>query len=95
MDNFESRSVHFRPQFQVAAPKRSQLSPEEQRLVGAPPPRQGEVELDGVRYYSANGNVCQYFPAEKRRPEAPPKSACWINGRWLLAAPVLNTGLVK
>nr|HPQ96849.1 hypothetical protein [Thiolinea sp.] len=60
------------------------------RLIGAPPPRDGLVELDGTRYYSANGNVCQYFRSV-RNPVETPQPACFVNGRWQLAAPVLNT----
>ncbi len=95
VDDFDKRSVYFQPKFQLEAPKRTALSPEEQRLVGAPPPQQGEVLLDGVRYYSANGHICQYFITRNRQPEIGSKSACYINGRWVLAAPVLNTDPIK
>jgi len=93
-DVVEQRSARFRPQFQFAAPAREALSAAEQRLVGAPPPRSGLVELGGSRYYSANGNICQYFRST-RNPVETPQPACFVNGRWQLAAPVLNTQTVK
>lgn len=95
VDDLDIRSVNFQPKFQFEAPQRENLTPEEQRLVGAPPPRQGEVVLDGVRYYSANGHVCQYFNSASSKVGAKPKSACWINNKWVLAVPVLNTEPVK
>ncbi len=96
VDDFDMRSVQFRPQYRFKAPGRSELTAEEKRLVGAPPPRQGKVVLDGAtRYYSANGHVCQYINVARHRSGTGRKSACFIGGRWVLAAPVLNTQPVK
>lgn len=96
VDDFDQRSVEFRPQYRFQAPQRGELTPAEKRLLGAPPPRQGRVILDGAtRYYSANGNVCQYITTARYQPGAGRKSACFIGGRWVLAAPVLNTSPVK
>lgn len=94
--NLDKRSVEFRPQYRFKAPDRGELTAAEKRLVGAPPPSQGQVVLDGAtRYYSANGHVCQYINAARSRPDVGRKSACFIGGRWVLAAPVLNTQPVK
>ncbi|MEZ5537341.1 MAG: hypothetical protein R3F02_17190 [Thiolinea sp.] len=96
VDEFEQRSVTFRPQYRFKAPERGELSVAEKRLLGAPPPQQGKVILDGAtRYYSANGHVCQYLNVAHRQPGAGRKSACFVGGRWVLAAPVLNTQPVK
>nr|CAA6828277.1 MAG: Unknown protein [uncultured Thiotrichaceae bacterium] len=92
----DRRSVNFQPQYRFKVPQRGELTPVEKRLVGAAPPRQGKVVLDGaVRYYSANGHVCQYINVARYQPGAGRKSACFIGGRWVLAAPVLNTQSVK
>lgn len=96
VDDFDARSVQFRPQYRFKAPGRGELTAVEKRLVGAAPPRQGKVVLDGaVRYYSANGHVCQYINVARYQPGVGRKSACFIGGRWVLAAPVLNTQPVK
>lgn len=95
VDEYEQRSANFQPKFQFQAPAREELTAEEKRLIGAPPPQQGEVILDGVRYYSGNGYICQYFTQGRGRNDPRPKSACWINGRWVLAAPVVNTEPAK
>jgi hypothetical protein len=96
VDDFDQRSVTFRPQYRFQAPERGELSAAEKRLLGAPPPRQGKVILDGAtRYYSANGHVCQYINAPGYQAAGGRKSACFVGGRWVLAAPVLNTQPVK
>lgn len=93
VDDLAPRSVNFRPQYQLKVPAREELSEREKKMVGAPPPPKGVVLLDGTRYYSGNGHVCQLFKDTryKKSVTASPKSACFINGRWVLAAPVLNS----
>lgn len=96
LEQFEQRSVNFRPQYRLKAPAREELTLAEKRLLGAPPPKQGQVVLDGAtRYYSANGHVCQYINISRYQQAGGRKSACFINGRWVLAAPVLNTPAVR
>ncbi len=95
VDEYQQRSATFQPKFQFQAPAREELTAEEKRLIGAPPPQKGEVILDGVRYYSGNGYICQYFTQGRGRNDPRPKSACWINGRWVLAAPIVNTEPAK
>ena len=91
MVDFEQSSVNFRPNFQLEQPKREQLRPGEQHLVGAPPPPAGTVLLDGTRYYSANGHVCHYLRDKRTVSNGDIRTACYINGRWEVAAPVLNS----
>ena len=95
VDEFAQRSVNFQPQYEFNQPKREELSAGEQRLVGAPPPPKGVALLDGTRYYSANGHVCQLFKDTRYQSPVGSKSACFIDGRWVLAAPVLNTRQAK
>lgn len=95
VDEFAQRSVQFQPQYDFNKPKRETLTPSEQKLVGAPPPPKGIVLLDGTRYYSANGHVCHLFKDTRYQSPVGTKSACYIDGRWVLAAPVLNTRQAK
>ncbi len=95
VDEFAQRSANFKPQYEFKQPEREELSPGEQRLVGAPPPPKGVVLLDGTRYYSANGHVCQLFKDTRYQSPIGSKSACFVDGRWVLAAPVLNTRQAK
>ncbi|MGB1010383.1 MAG: hypothetical protein ACPGVP_11705 [Thiolinea sp.] len=95
VDELERRSVYFRPHYNLKQPKREALTPREQKLVGAPPPPKGVVLLDGTRYYSANGHVCHLFKDTRYQSPVGTKSACYIKGRWVLAAPVLNTRQAK
>lgn len=95
VDEFAQRSVQFEPKYEFKQPKREELSAGEQKLVGAPPPPKGVVLLDGTRYYSANGHVCQLFKDTRYQSPVGTKSACFIEGRWVLAAPVLNTRQAK
>lgn len=93
-ENLAARSSRFQPRFQFDAPRRQILTPEQQQQVGPPPPKTGEVILDGERYYSANGNICQYYyPKGKQAGIA--SSACFVNGKWVGAVPLLNTAPVK
>lgn len=89
--DFERSSVNFQPNYRLAAPKREQLRPGEQYLVGTPPPPVGTVLLDGTRYYSANGHVCNYLRDKRSVASGEIRTACYINGRWEVAVPVLNS----
>ena len=95
VDEFAQRSANFQPQYEFKQPKRESLTPGERKLVGEPPPPKGLVLLDGTRYYSANGHVCRLFKDTRYQSPVGAKSACFIDGRWVLAAPVLNTQQAK
>ena len=90
VDEFEQRSVNFRPAYQFVKPKRGSLTPQEKRVVGDPPPPAGVVVLDGTRYFSANGHVCHQIK-DQRSTTGDVRAACYVNGQWQMAVPVLNT----
>ncbi len=91
-DNLAARSQSFKPVYQLQAPKRENLAPETLRRVGSPPPQFGRIILNGQRYYSANGYICQHFKEPNAKTGAASSVACYINGQWVRAASVLNTG---
>ncbi|WP_020396438.1 hypothetical protein [Thiolinea disciformis] len=93
-ENLALRSSRFQPRFQFDPPRRQALTPEEQQKVGPPPPKTGEVLLNGERYYSANGNICQYY-YPKGQNATQISSACFVNGKWVGAVPLLNTAPLK
>lgn len=95
IDEFEQRSVQFKPEYNFKRPDRESLTLKELQLVGAPPPPKGVILLDGTRYYSANGHVCHIFRDMRYQSPVGRKSACYVNGRWVLAAPVLNSRQAK
>jgi len=90
--DLQKRSANFRPNYQIKQPKRDVVSPQVLRQLGKPPPPTGKVILDGKRYYSANGHVCEYFKSTDGKQTI--SAACYINGQWVSAPQIFSSEFI-
>lgn len=93
VEDLQKRSAYFRPNYQLKQPKRDTVSPQVLRQLGKPPPPTGKVILEGRRYYSANGHVCEYFKTTDNKQTI--SAACYINGQWVAAPQIFSSEFLK